>query len=349
LRNNAFVLTVCALLALAAAPRAAFADDTLTVIGASTTAGFFEVLDHVAEREGFYKAEHLVVDKQYIMTASTVAQLVASGKADVASMSVEPVLQGYEHGLRLQYFFGTDPQYVYALGVLQNSPIHTLADFKGKDIGEINPGSAAEVAAQSMLGGAGLKKSDYSFVPIGTGAQALAAVVAGRVAGSALPAAALIMEGVEGHQTFRLFRHPILKDIGTYGFAALPATIAAKSDQLKRYCRALVEAGLLIRENPRVAARDFLLGAGIPVTGDALANETQVLTLAASDLPAANPANPRIGYMSPLGMQIYAQFLYDNGMSTQVAPSSIVVTNRFIAYANDFDKKAFIARVKALR
>ena len=37
------------------------------------------------------------------------------------------------------------------IGVLADSPIKTLSDFKGKVIGEINAGSAAEPAAQSML------------------------------------------------------------------------------------------------------------------------------------------------------------------------------------------------------
>jgi NitT/TauT family transport system substrate-binding protein len=349
LRNSLLALAVCAVLALSGTPRAASADDTLTVIGASTTAGFFEVLDHVAELAGFFKAEHLIVDKQYITAASQVAQLVASGKADVASMSVEPVLQGYDRGLRLQYFFGTDPQYVYALGVLADSPIRTLADFKGTEIGELTPGSPAEIVVQSMLAGAGLKKSDYSFVPIGTGAQALTAVVAKKVVGEAFPAGALVMQGVEGHQTFRFYRHPILKDIGTYGFAALPATIANKSDQLKRYCRALVEAAILIRENPRLAARDFLVGAGLAATPAAIDDEAQVLRLAQGDLPAAGSATAGIGYMPPRGMAIYAQFLVDNGMATGVAPAAAVVTDRFIAYANDFDEKAFAARVKTLR
>ena len=50
--------------------RPAAADDTLTVIGASSTTGFFEVLDQVAADAGFFKAEHLDVQKQYIASAA---------------------------------------------------------------------------------------------------------------------------------------------------------------------------------------------------------------------------------------------------------------------------------------
>ena len=54
-------------------------------------------------------------------------------------------------------------------------------------IGELNTGNPGEVMANSMLSGAGLKKSDYAFLPIGVGAQGLTAINSKRVAGGALP------------------------------------------------------------------------------------------------------------------------------------------------------------------
>jgi NitT/TauT family transport system substrate-binding protein len=346
---RAFALAGCAVLALASTARPAAADDTLTVIGASSTTGFFEVLDHVAAEAGFFKAEHLDVEKQYIASAAATAQLVASGKADVASCSIEPLIQGYDKGLHLQFFFGSDPQYVYVLGVLDSSPIRTLQDFKGKTIGEATLGSGSEIGAISMLEGAGLKRSDFSFVPIGTGATALTALEQNQVAGAALPGAELSLEGAAGNVTFRIFRHPILKDIGTYGFSATPATIAAKGDQLKRFSRALAKAALLTRENPRLAARYFLEGAGQKVTAAAIDNETKVLQLSQGDLAGADPSNPRIGYMSPTGIGVYTKFFADNGITPRQVPASALVTNQFIAAANDFDHKAFIAQAKAMR
>jgi NitT/TauT family transport system substrate-binding protein len=338
-----------ALLALAVPLRPAVADDTLTVIGASSASGFFEVLDHVAQRAGFFQAEHLIVQKQYIASAASTAQLVASGKADIASCAFEPIMLGYEKGLRLQFFFGTDPQYVYVLGVLDNSPIRALGEFKGKDIGEVTVGSGSEVGARSMLSGAGLTKSDYSFIPIGSGATNLAAMVQQKVAGAAIPAVAFNLEAVSGNVKFRIFRHPILKDVGTYGFAASPATIATKGDQLKRFSRALVKAALLTRENPQLAARYFLEGAGEKITDEAIQNEVKVLVLSQGDLAAADPSSPRIGTMPLRGMEIYSQFFVDNGLTSQLVPPSAIVTNQFIPGANDFNHKAFIAQAKLMK
>jgi NitT/TauT family transport system substrate-binding protein len=348
-RTRGFALAACALLSLAVLPRPAAADDTLTVIGASSSSGFFEVLDHVALGAGFFKAEHLDVQKQYIASAAQTAQLVASGKADIASSSIEPLILGYDKGLRLQFFFGSDPQYVYVLGVLDSSPIHTLADFKGKDIGEATLGSGSEIGARSMLSGAGLAKSDFSFIPIGTGSAALTALTQGKVAGAALPAAELSLEAVAGNVTFRIFRHPILKDIGTYGFSATPATIAAKGDQLRRFSRALVKAALLTRVNPALAARYFVEGSGQKVTPEAIANETKVLQLSQGDLAGADPSSPRIGYMSLRGIGVYTKFFADGGITNTAVPADAIVTNQFIAAANDFDHKAFIAQAKAMK
>jgi hypothetical protein len=65
-------------------------------------------------------------------------------------------------------------------------------------------------------------------------------------------------------------------------------------------------------------------------------------------LPAEDPMSDRIGEVSLRGMQVLDNFMYDNGMTSVRVPASAIATNQFIAYANDFDHKAFIARVKAM-
>jgi NitT/TauT family transport system substrate-binding protein len=354
IEHTRFAVRVCrgiagALAVLALTARPAVADDVLNVVGASNAAGAFEVLDHVAQGAGFFKEQHLIVNKDYVAFAATAAQLVASGKADIASLTVEPVIIGYQKGLRMQYFLGEDPQYVDVLAVLDDSPIRSLADFKGAVIGEPAAASPAEISARSMLAGAGLKKSDYAFAAIGYGPQALAALVSKRVAGAAAPAGAFISESVDGNVTFRFFRHPILRDIGTYGFAATPGTIQTKGDQLRRFSRAIVEAAILTRENPRLAARYFLEGAGLKTTGEATAKEARVLVLSQADLIGADPSSRKIGLMPLLGIEVLCKFLAESGETIGVVPASQIVTDRFIDFANDFDHAAFAAHVKALR
>jgi NitT/TauT family transport system substrate-binding protein len=241
--------------------------------------------------------------------------------------------------------------YEYVLVVLNDSPVKTLADFKGTEIGEASTGSPAEVAATDMLSGAGLKRSDYTFVPVGAGAQALAALSAHKVAGNADSASAVGTEGAVSHLTFRIFKDPILDSIPDSGFLAPPQVVASKGDLLKRYARAIVKASILIRENPQVAARYTLMGesVGQAITPDALKIATAELVALRGHLMGADPMTPLLGETPLNGIALYCKRLFEMGRTTVLVPAPAVATNQFIPYANDFDKKAWIAEVKRMR
>jgi NitT/TauT family transport system substrate-binding protein len=346
-RRLAVCLSGVLLLALAAG-RPAAADDQLSVIGGAS-GSFYEVLDHVALRGGFFKAEHLDVNKQYGGSAATATQLVASGKADVLSASIEPIIQGYERGVRLQVFFSRDPRYDYVLGILDDSPIKTLADFKGVDLGETNVGATAEISANDMLRGAGLQPSDYTFVPIGIGAQGLTAIVTKKVGAVTFPSVEFGLDSIVGHVKFRIFRDPLLDSVPNVGYMASPAIIASKADVLARYTRALVKAALFIHYNPKVSARYFLEGSGQPVTPEALDTVTREIVLLQGDLPAADPSSKHIGFVDMKGVALYCRFMNDAHLTKQLVPAADVATGRFISFANDFDHKAVGAQARQAR
>jgi NitT/TauT family transport system substrate-binding protein len=329
--------------------QAAAADDALTEITGSQSTGFFEVLIDVAQRAGFFKEEHLNVEVDYAGNPYNAAELVASGKGDICGLALEPIIQGYDKGLRLTSFLARDPHYEYVLAVPADSPIKTLADFKGTDIGEYSVGSGSEVSTNAMLRGAGLKKGDYDYLPIGNGAQAIAALNSKRVAAAAFPFVELAIYMVNAGQKYRFFWNPILKDVGDVGYAAAPATIQKKSDQLRRFSRAIVKASILTRVNPQLAAKYFLQVANIPVTPQALQNEAHLLAISQNQLPGFDPDSATIGKMSSVSMSVLAKFLNDNGLTSEVVPLPAIVTDQFVGYANDFDHRAFIAQAKAMR
>jgi NitT/TauT family transport system substrate-binding protein len=341
--------TALALLMLMWTPCAASADDTLHVVAAFP--GGIEVLENVALYAGLYKAEHLDVDKQYAGSASACAQLVSSGKADVCAASMEPTIIGYDKGIRMQTFFSRVYRYSYAMMVLADSPIKTLADFKGHVIGEPGPGDTTEIVATSMLAGAGLKKGDYTFAAIGAGAQAMAALASHRVDGLTTAIADAIPQAAAAGVKTRLFRSPLLASIPNAGFAATPQTIATKGDLLRRYARAIAKASVIIRENPEVAAKYALLALhnGAPVTPEALKRQADVLRLLGDFYAGADPMNPRIGYIPYNGITLYCQFFYDAGLTKSLVPAREVMTNQFIGFANDFDHKAWLTEVRRMR
>jgi len=332
-----------------ATARPAAADDALTVVSGSFPTAFYEIIGDGAEQEGYYKDEHLAVTINYAGNPSIAVQSVGAGKGDVAAVGVEPILQGYSKGLRMVAFFVRNPHLQQVLGVLDNSPIRTLADFKGQTIGEINLGNNGEVYTQVMLAGAGLKQGDYSFAPIGTGAQAIQALTSGRVAGAAFPEPELRIYEIQANIKFRYYFEPLIKDVSDVAYVAPQDTIRTKADQLRRFSRATAKAALLIRENPARAAKDFIIGSGQKLTPELLATETRLLRNSQGMLPAADPGNPRLGEMPLRGMLVLTKFMADTGLTPARVPAAAVVTDQFIPFANDFDHKAFIAHVKTLR
>jgi ABC-type nitrate/sulfonate/bicarbonate transport system substrate-binding protein len=342
-------LVVGLLLAFASVQRVAAADDKLTVV--SSFPGGIEVLEEVAQNGGLYKAEHLDVEKVYSGNASACAQMVATGKGDVCGMSIESIIFGYPKGLRLQTFFARTRSYDYVLAVPSDSPIRTLADFKGQPIGEPGVASPVEIPADDMLMGAGLRRSDIVFVPVGVEGQALAALASKKIVGLADSDVALATKSAVGHITFRIFRDPILDSLPNVAFAARPDVIESKAGVLERYARAIVKAALLIRENPRLAARYALQseGGGSTITPAAIETEVRQLGALRGEIIGADPASSRIGSMPLNGVALYCKFFYDTGLTSSLVPADAIVTNRFVAYANDFDKKAWIAEVKGMR
>lgn len=348
MKNVAAVLA-CALVACLAFPRPAAADDTLNLIGGSFPTALFEVLVDVAEHAGFYKEQHLNVNVQYAGNPAVAIQSVAAGKGDIASLNITQMLIGYEKGVRMTAFLARGPRLQGVLGVLDASPIRTLADFKGKTIGETSIGQPGEIFTGVMLAGAGLHKGDFSFAPVGIGAQAVSAIQTGRVDALTQPYPQLKIYEATAGVKFRFFFQPILNDIPDDAFIASPAALANKSDQIKRFCRAIVKAAILINENPQLAAKYFVMSSGLKNTDEAINDELKVLRATKGLLIGGKPASMRIGEMPLRGMKILTKFMYANGMTSQLVPAEAEVTDKFISYANDFDHKAFAQQAKAMK
>jgi hypothetical protein len=148
---------------------------------------------------------------------------------------------------------------------------------------------------------------------------------------------------------FRMYTNPLLRDVQNSGAAASPQIIATKPDLLRRYARAVVKAFILVRVNPQVSARMYLEGTHQAVTPERLATIVAEITSLEPMYPAYDLSDPRIGYMSVRGLKLYCKFVQDAGLTPTLVPGEELVTDQFVAFANDFDKKAFIAKVKAWR
>ena len=125
--------------------------------------------------------------------------------------------------------------------------------------------------------------------------------------------------------------------VNRFGLGARPGEVARASENPKAWLTG------------QIAPADQPLAAdGTPFTDADLQLKTAELTAWQSDLPAADPGNKRIGALSLEGLQRYSQLLADAGVTKTVIAASDVVSEDYVAFANDFDHDAFVKRAKSM-
>ncbi|MEY3015846.1 MAG: hypothetical protein RJB19_158 [Pseudomonadota bacterium] len=177
----------CAVLGLSAAllaPNAMAASDKDKVTIAVGGKGLFYYLPlTIAEQRGYFKEEGVNVEIIDFAGGSKALQAVVGGSADVVSGA-------YEHTIKLQskkqYFTAfvqqaRAPQIVLAVSTKTMANYKGISDLKGKKIGVTAPGSSTNMVASFVLDAGGVKPSDVSFIGVGAGAGAVAAMRSGQI------------------------------------------------------------------------------------------------------------------------------------------------------------------------
>lgn len=144
-------------------------------------AAFYYLPLTIAEQRGYFKEEGLDVEIVDFAGGSAALRAVVGGSADVVSGA-------YEHTINLQankqYFKafvlqGRAP--AISLGVSTKAKYRSPADLKGMKIGVSAPGSSTNMMVTYFLTKHGMKASDVSFIGVGTGNAALAAIRSGQI------------------------------------------------------------------------------------------------------------------------------------------------------------------------
>lgn len=136
----------------------------------------------VADQLGFFRAEGLDVSLQDHPGGALALQSVRSGQADVCCGAYEHTIRQQigGQGYRSLVLLGRAPQ--LALGAsVRTWPVRSVSSFKGMRVGISAPGSSTQFVAGLWLAQAGTPLNEVSFVGVGTGQSALAALRQGRV------------------------------------------------------------------------------------------------------------------------------------------------------------------------
>ncbi|MEX3934785.1 ABC transporter substrate-binding protein [Paraburkholderia phymatum] len=137
----------------------------------------------IAERRNFFKDEGLDVEISDFAGGSQALKAAVGGSADVVSGAFEHtlLLQAKNQYFREFVLQGRAPQIVLAVSKKTMASYKSIADLKGKKIGVTAPGSSTSIMASFVLAKAGLTAKDVSFIGVGAGAGAIAALQSGQI------------------------------------------------------------------------------------------------------------------------------------------------------------------------
>lgn len=146
-------------------------------------AAFYYLPLTIAERLNYFKEEGLDITISDFAGGTQALRAVVGGSADVVSGAYEHTINMQARGQRFQAFVlqGRSPQISVGVATAKAGSYRSPKDLKGMKIGVSAPGSSTNMVANYVLAQGGLKPSDASFVGVGTGAGAIAAIRSGQI------------------------------------------------------------------------------------------------------------------------------------------------------------------------
>jgi NitT/TauT family transport system substrate-binding protein len=340
---------VAALLLMVSAATPALAGTPLTMQAGSARPSAVYMPLYIAEKVGYFADEGLDVTVRYGNGGPLAAQLVASGDADIAHIVFAPVILGHSKGLTGKFFYQTYTHMMYFLAAPEGGKVQGIADLKGKNVGVFNMGSAAVQVTNSMAQQAGVSKDSINYVAVGAGTQALSALESGQVDALALWDAVYATYEAAGEHLHYIY-HPTLKNVGNGGFFASDKALAEKAAALRGFARAVAKATVFLKANPEAAARIYWEVNPAAKIGESDAEALQrtevEMQFVAEAFDVENRPSKKFGEPVPGDLQANIDLLDENGLlEAKVTPEDIV-TEDFVAAANDFDAKAIAEAAK---
>jgi NitT/TauT family transport system substrate-binding protein len=305
----------------------------------------------VAKYLGYYEQEGLDVELLPVGGSNEVAVQVATGNGDVGEASPAQALIGMQAGttapLDVRYVYAAGYHNQWAISVPVDSPIHSIAELRGKTIGVTSLGSAGTTYGKAYIRSAGLDpEKDVTFLPIGAGAQAAVAIAQKMVDAIVFWDAANVRFEMNGIAIRPLEIDDWMRRLPDVSILARNDFISAKPKVVVGFARALAKAADFALANPAAAVLITwkMYPEGRPKNKDPEKRLQQGLKISA----------PRLaGYVSPATMEKHGLFVaqdWDNLnkflMLNPPVPPSRMYTNQYIDEINAYDREAVIRQAK---
>jgi NitT/TauT family transport system substrate-binding protein len=178
---SCFAITL--MLSLAGAAQGQSIEKKQVTLGVGGKTALYYLPLTICERLGYFKEQDLDVTINDFRGGAQSLQALVGGSVDV-------VIGAYEHAIRMQakgqdiravIELGRFPGIVVGLRKDRAESYKSAADLKGAKIGVSAPGSSTNFFVMYLMSKAGLKPTDASYIGVGIGASALAAMKKGEI------------------------------------------------------------------------------------------------------------------------------------------------------------------------
>lgn len=239
---------------LAALEARAQAPVPMKIVGAAAVARPDQGFMFAGIATGFFKSRNIAADFFTTAGSAAVLQLIATNQAQLGHCGMQELMATKLKNptLPVKAVFLQEVGAGYEIVVPTSSPIKEIAELKGKKIGVISLASGAVPFVKSMLKTGKVDPESVELLPVGVGAQALAALRTGKVDALSLfrgSHAALENMGIE----FRYFTVPYPSSVMIANEAYIKSNRAAVVGALQ----AIVLNQVYIRTNPEAGVRAF--------------------------------------------------------------------------------------------
>lgn len=158
-------------------------EKTKIALAVGGKAAFYYLPLTISEQLGYFKSEGLDVEISDFAGGAKALQALVGGSADVVAGAYEHTIYMQAKNQPIEEFvlMGRAPQISVGVSTKTVPQYKSVADLRGKKIGVSAPGSSTNMVANLILAKHGMKASEVSYVGVGTGSGAIAAVRAGQI------------------------------------------------------------------------------------------------------------------------------------------------------------------------
>jgi NitT/TauT family transport system substrate-binding protein len=303
---------------------------------------------------GYFEQEGLDVTVVPGQSSVTVIQLLLTGRADVGVAQPEPMMiQRATNKVPLVSFYVVSRRGTNVFVVTPDSPIHSIADMKGKKIGVSDLGSGGVIYLRARLKAAGMSINDVQLISVGYGTPAFEALKNHAVDTEVTFTGGVAREKLAGYDVRILPPADYERDWYSYNLLATQKYVDANPKVIAGIGRATARATVFLMTNPEAAVHIFWNQYPDRAPKDrndpkAFASDLAIIKAQLRDMAADElPTGFAWGSQDPA---IYAKMqanLVDGGQIASPVDPALFFTNAAAKTYIDFDHDAVIKAAKA--